>query len=186
MNRKIEIAKKKRSQKAQERSLIEQQIASQESLKNAVHSLYKLLNGKKEYDFTVLEKQLSGLDEKLNFTPIIKSLEKSVKTSPQTIKFPSKTKIEGFSELLSEVKNLKLNPTIKAVDTVQEYRPSDMDIGDGASYYGFLHPTGKWYIMRKSGATTTIFRYAYGTRDYSKAWTNRTVHDYNLYNEVTL
>lgn len=108
MNRKIELAKKKQAEKDSERLLIEKHIASQDSLRASIDSLYELMNGKEEYDFSKLEHQLSELDKRLDFAPFFKSLENSIKSNKTTQH--KKIKIEGFSELLKAVNDNKPLP----------------------------------------------------------------------------
>lgn len=112
MNRKIEIAKKKRAEKQahieSQRLLIEKQVASQNSLKASIDSLYELINGKEEYDFSKLENQLSELDKRLDFAPFFKSLENSITKNKTTQ--PTKIKIDGFSKLLNAVADNKPMP----------------------------------------------------------------------------
>lgn len=108
MNRKIELAKKKQAEKDSERLLIEKHIASQDSLRASIDSLYELMNDKEEYDFSKLEHQLSELDKRLDFAPFFKSLENSIKSNKTTQH--KKIKIEGFSELLKAVYDNKPLP----------------------------------------------------------------------------
>lgn len=126
MNRKIELAKQKRTQKAQEQALVDKQIQSQERLTKAVDGLYELLNGQEQYDFDKLHTQLVEIDKRLDLAPHFKSLEKSITTSHKP--YDNKTKIEGFSELLRAVKtnkpipsDIKLDKLEKAVVNIEQY-----------------------------------------------------------------
>lgn len=186
MNRKIELVKRKRATQAAQAKLAQEQLDSNLELKTAINGLTELLESKDDYDFDKLHDQLLRIDKRLDIAPLFKSLEKSIKTTTQS---SYKTKIDGFSELLRAVKSLKDNPPIVNVttkaDVSQEYKASDADIGS-PSFFGFLHPTGKWYIMRQSGTTFTTFRYTSGTKDYRGAWDKRINLSYGLYSEVSL
>lgn len=110
MNRKIEQLKKKREIKASEQALTEKQLIAQERLTKAVDGLYELLNGQEQYDFDKLHKQLVEIDKRLDLAPLFTSLEKSIKDASH--KPDSKTKIDGFSELLRAVKANKVDVKI--------------------------------------------------------------------------
>jgi hypothetical protein len=141
MNRKIEIAKQKRTQKAQEQALVDKQIQSQERLTKAVDGLYELLNGQEQYDFDKLHTQLVEIDKRLDLAPHFKSLEKSITTSHKP--YDNKTKIEGFSELLRAVKtnkpipsDVKLDKLEKAVVSIEQYIKDQSEPEDkGAENY---------------------------------------------------
>lgn len=182
MNRKIELAKKKRQQKDLEKTLTDKQIESQQGLIKAIDGLYELLNGQEQYDFDKLSKQLTDIDKKLDLSPYFSSLEKSLKTlnSPQQ----QKTKITGFSELLKAVKSL--NDKIKESKEADDYKASDVSYESGQNYFGFISQTGRWYIMRQSGSNGGIFRYSSGDKDYLANWTRRASLTYKLYNQVKI
>jgi hypothetical protein len=184
MNRKIEIVKKKRESKASEQALANKQLEVQERLTKAIKGLSVLLESQEQYDYDKLHTKLTEIDERLDLAPLFESLEKSVKDSRY---IPAdKTKIEGFSELLETVKNIKQETIVKVGNIADEYRPSDASYESGENFFGFLHPTGKWYVMRQSGGGGGIFRYANGGSKYTSSWTSRASLDYKHYNEITL
>lgn len=142
MNRRIELAKKKRTDKALERSLSKKNIKASVELKDAVDRLNKLLNGKQDYDFTRLEKQLTKIDKHLDLSQYFTNLERSIENnSPLT--HISKTKIQDFSKLLEAVKNNKpietkidLNKLEKAVVNIEQYIRENTEASDqGAEKY---------------------------------------------------
>lgn len=182
MNRKIEIAKKRRADRSQERELAKKQVKSQKELKQSIDGLYTLLNGQEEYDFDKLHRQLIEIDKRLDLAPYFKSLERSLKTPSHTT--TQKTKIDGFSELLRAVKNNKT--IIKSDNVIDEYRPCDQSYESGQNFFGFMHPTGKWYILRQSGSNGNTLRYANGSKGYVGAWTKRASLDYKYPNEIKL
>lgn len=188
MNRKIELVKRKRASQAAQAKLAQEQLDSNLKLKTALDTLTELLESKDDYDFDKLHDQLRQIDKRLDLAPLFSSLEKSLKDTTQ-LSLLHKTNTKGFSELLRAVKSLKDNPPVVKVttkaDVSQEYKASDADIGS-PSFFGFLHPTGKWYIMRQSGTTFTTFRYTSGTKDYRGAWDKRINLSYGLYSEVSL
>ena len=187
MNRKIEIAKKKRQQKDLEKKLVDKQIESQQGLIKAIDGLYELLNGQEQYDFDKLSKQLSEIDKRLDLTPYFSSLEKSLSTKTRSVKLTNpflKTKITGFSELLRAVKSL--NDKIKESKEADDYKASDVSYESGQNYFGFISQTGRWYIMRQSGSNGGIFRYSSGDKDYLANWTRRASLTYKLYNQVKI
>lgn len=97
-----------------------------------------------------------------------------------------KSGVDAYVELKESIEGVKHVVNVKAVDTVQEYRPANVLAGEPNSYYGFLHPTGKWYIMRQSGATDASFKYVAGIKNYDDAWRVKENHRYVPYNEVSL
>lgn len=81
-------------------------IEVSQKLIEATERLYELVNGKEEYDFNKLEKQLSLIDKHLDLSQYFTNLERSIeKNSPLT--HVSKTKIQDFSKLLEAVKENK-------------------------------------------------------------------------------
>jgi len=142
MNRRIELAKKKRTDKALERSLSKKNIKASVELKDAVDRLNKLLNGKQDYDFARLEKQLTKIDKHLDLSQYFTNLERSIENnSPLT--HISKTKIQDFSKLLEAVKNNKpietkidLDKLEKAVVNIEQYIRDNTEASDqGAEKY---------------------------------------------------
>jgi len=54
----------------------------------------------------------------------------------------------------------------------------DTDSDSSPAYYGYENIYGAWIIMRVVEDDNT--RYAYGTGNYSSAWTNRASQTYDL------
>ena len=57
-------------------------------------------------------------------------------------------------------------------DEILKFRPHDQDPGKAVGFYGFLHPTGAYYIVRHNIAEKKQ-RYYVGKGDYEKAWAKR-------------
>lgn len=187
MNRKIEAVKKKRADKALERELADKQVKAQKELVKSIDGLYELLDGQEKYDFDKLYKQLVGIDKRLDLAPYFSSLEKSFNTKIQSVKLTNpflKTKIDGFSELHRIVKDIESK--IKAQTSPDEYRPCDQSYESGQNFFGFMHSTGKWYIMRQSGSNGNMLRYASGSKNYIGSWAKRASLDYKYPNEIQL
>lgn len=84
--------------------------------------------------------------------------------------------------------NVKVNPsgamvtatTIDNGDPTVMYKISDLDSASDPKYYGFLDPSGNWYIMKESTSAGT-YRYVSGTSSYSTNWTNRASLTYGYF-----
>jgi hypothetical protein len=142
MNRKIQSAKKKRAIQAEQKLLQDTNIEVSQKLIESTERLYELVNGKEEYDFNKLEKQLSLIDKHLDLSQYFTNLERSIeKNSPLT--HVSKTKIQDFSKLLEAVKENKpietkidLNKLEKAVVNIEQYIRENTEKSDqGAEKY---------------------------------------------------
>ena len=70
----------------------------------------------------------------------------------------------------------------KSPNPVDDYEPSDIDSAGATAYYGFLHASGKWYILKKDA---TSCRYANGTSNYTSDWTARAGLAYDYFNNLT-
>lgn len=142
MNRKIESAKKKRELRAEQERLYKENITVSQKLIASTERLYKLVNGKEDYDFTKLEKQLAEIDKHLDLSQYFQNLERSIEqNSPLTS--TQKTKIQDFSKLLEAVKNNKpietkidLKKLEKAVVNIEQYIRENTEKSDqGAEKY---------------------------------------------------
>lgn len=63
------------------------------------------------------------------------------------------------------------NPLPVLVADLENYKISDVAIGDPISYYGYVDKDENWYIQQDTGGTA--FRYFKGSTDYTTNWTNR-------------
>ena len=136
MNRKLELAKKKKETAVKNEQLTSKEIEARSKLLEATENLYELINGQEQYDFDKLHKQLVEIDKRLDLAPYFKSLENTLKLLTPPTKNP-KTKIEGFSELLKAVNSNKPIPTKidlssleKSIVNIEQYireqsKPSD-------------------------------------------------------------
>lgn len=182
----IEKAKQRRHKRAVDKDLAERQISAQVELKQSVDTLSERLADYQAPDFALLEEQLKLVAKQPDLAPILKSLEKSLKEAAPHTKLTEKIKIHGFSGLLTAIKSIKPQVIVESRDVSQEYKASDAAVDSGSHYFGFLHPTGKWYLLRQSGANGGIFRYVNGVDDYEKAWASRAKLSYRLYSEIEL
>ena len=141
MNRKIELAKKKKEILARQQELTAKEIKARQSLLDATKKLYDLINGQEQYDFTKLEKQLEKIDKSLDLSKYFTNLERSIKQiSPRT---DNKTKIQDFSKLLKAVSdnkqlpvNIDLTKLEKAVVNIEQYIQNNSGPSDqGAENY---------------------------------------------------
>lgn len=62
------------------------------------------------------------------------------------------------------------------------YNISQVDDGITASYYGFVHRTGAWYIQKEDA--TGNYRYTKGPSDFATNWTNRTSLTYDYFDNI--
>lgn len=136
MNRKIELAKKKKEILARQQELTAKEIKARQSLLDATKKLYDLINGQEQYDFTKLEKQLEKIDKSLDLSKYFTNLERSIKDNSPHAQV-TKTKIQDFSKLLEAIaKNKPIPLSIdltrleKAVVNIERYiqdnsKPSD-------------------------------------------------------------
>jgi hypothetical protein len=56
------------------------------------------------------------------------------------------------------------------------------DSSPTASYYGFVHKNGAWYITKEDAAGS--YRYAKGASLFSTGWTGRTGLSYDYFDNV--
>lgn len=136
MNRKLELAKKKKETAVKNEQLTSKEIEARSKLLEATENLYELINGQEQYDFDKLHLQLVEIDKRLDLAPYFKSLENTLKLLTPPTKNP-KTKIEGFSELLKAVNSNKpipikidLSSLEKSIVNIEQYireqsKPSD-------------------------------------------------------------
>lgn len=99
-----------------------EQVEAIESVKKSIDVLYEFMNGKEDYDFDKLSKQLEILHSKLDFTPILESLEKLSSKPEPTVKA---LEIKDFQKLLQAVEKNKpvpveLNKLEKAIIEVKQ------------------------------------------------------------------
>lgn len=167
--------------------LAKEQVASNRSLEKQIEALRQAIESQEPIDLTDITDKLTELSESLRLEPLFKSLEESIHAT--SLNLSKKTNTPDFSKLLESIKQIKqpvVKVATKADNILDEYNPSDMEVGDVTSYYGFLHPTGKWYIMRQNGTASVNFRYATGVREYTTAWRNKENHTYSLFDEVAV
>ena len=142
MNRKIELAKKKKEILATQQELTAKEIKARQSLLDATKKLYDLINGQEQYDFTKLEKQLEKIDKSLDLSKYFTNLERSIKDNSPHAQV-TKTKIQDFSKLLEAIaKNKPIPLSIdltrleKAVVNIERYIQNNSGPSDqGAENY---------------------------------------------------
>ena len=136
MNRKIELAKRKKEILATQQELTANEIKARQKLVDATKKLFDLINDQEQYDFTKLEKQLEKIDKSLDLSKYFTNLERSIKDNSPHAQV-TKTKIQDFSKLLEAVSKNKpiplsidLTKLEKAVVNIEQYiqnnsKPSD-------------------------------------------------------------
>lgn len=170
------------------------QLEAIEDVKKSIDNLSGLLEGQEQYDFDQLKQaidEVKNLLQTIDFAPFIKSLEESINNvltlHNSTHKELQNKNNEAISRLTKTIVDNKPVVNVKA-NTVPatEYRPSDSDIFGIDVYFGFLHPTGKWYILKQSGKEQASFRYATGLSNYSQNWSVHKRLTYKPFSEVKL
>lgn len=65
------------------------------------------------------------------------------------------------------------------------YKASDVDAPGTTNYYGFVSAQGAWYVLQEViSGTSSTYRFASGTSDYSTNWTNRASLTYDYYHNT--
>jgi hypothetical protein len=59
-----------------------------------------------------------------------------------------------------------------------DYKISDTDTSGPPNYYGYLDPSGAWFIMRENAGA---YRYAKGKSGYADAWTGKGILSYGYF-----
>lgn len=160
----------------------------------SIEKLHELIESKEDYDFDQLKIELANLkaifEERLDLAPLTKSLDEFTTQLTSTQTSTTKQNKEDLSKLIKSIEDtIKGNQPIvnvKAYDIRAEYGAADFYITGSTAYISYIHPTGKWYILKQTGTEEGTFRYAVGTKDYEKAWKNKTMQKYYQYNEVRL
>lgn len=141
---------------------------------------------------------INNLDDLLDILSTIQAFHKEVtelKDIAKDIKgisFPDSVAISGLGELKEVLKRLptdtKIVNKINNTNVVDEYQVANGDEQDDTNnYYGFVHSSGKWYILWISGGiTSAAYKYSVGPNDYIKAWGGRKKLNYSRFDEVTL
>jgi len=160
-------------------------------LEEEIH--YELLSSLEE-EFerltNVLEKKFDGeKDIYIQLSYKIDELRDSIKSirvnAPEQKEIDLRPIVEEIKKVNIEVKAPEAK-IIKSDNPYDLYKPADVKKGGGSSYYGYLAPDGRWFIMRVGGRINTSYRYASGKGNYVKAWEKKSSHDYKRYSEVKL
>ena len=62
------------------------------------------------------------------------------------------------------------------------YKVSELDDTTLPAYYGFVHKSGAWYIMKEASDGT--YRYTKGSSGYSTNWTDRDTLTYGYFDDI--
>lgn len=137
----------------------------------------------------VIPDQLDGNELVDNFK---RSVEKSLVVNTENViqeaKIPDEVvqllELQGRSiAILKNRIEVKPDPVI----TLENYKPHDQDQVTAKalkiSWFGFVDPNGKWYILCQNGRDHTQ-RYAAGINDYREAWITRQEQKYDYLNEA--
>lgn len=142
--------------------------------------------------------EISNINEVLEQLEDIKEFRKEIaelKVIAQNISqltIPDSITIKDKDDL---VKALKIRPPAPIInnkivntDAIKEYQVANIDELDSSNhYYGFVHPSGKFYILWISGGgLTSSHKYFTGTSAYTSAWTNRKKQQYKRFDQITL
>ena len=123
-----------------------------------------------------LDEAINNANEQLNVERIQETVAKAIadgiRVEHKTVNKNIVSKVEIPSELTEALLQL-----VSAVATLQvastsldDFRPHDQSQAGEQEYYGFMHPDGRWLIMRNVDNTQ---RYASGVGKYTTAWANR-------------
>lgn len=74
----------------------------------------------------------------------------------------------------------KINPAEK--QPTDGYKISQVDDATYPAYYGYVNPSGSWYIMREDSSSN--FRYSKGDSGFSTGWTNRAALTYDYFDAI--
>lgn len=107
-------------------------------------------------------------------------VRKSLAKNGQPINKTVIQKMNLPSELIDILTLLSSIVAQPAAISLNDYKPHDEEEGD-IDYYGFLHPSGAWYIM---AGEEDQQRYAAGQDGYIQAWKNRTNLKYQHIDEA--
>lgn len=66
---------------------------------------------------------------------------------------------------------------------LQGYLHCDTDETGATYYYGFMHPSGRWYIIAHVSGGSGSSRYTKGESAYTTAWTGRAALSYGYPNQ---
>lgn len=165
-----------------------------DDIKLALSDIREAIENKDDTELDKVTDQLKEMVKQLDLSPYFTDLEKSLNkvlttNSSNSLK-DKQLQAKDFSRFLDKVelslKNQKPNVTVKANDITSEYLRADDELGDPNSFFGYLHPTGKWFICRQSGLDNATFRYAAGRSNYSDNWKTKSSLTYLMPNEVKL
>lgn len=127
---------------------------------------------------TDLQKALDSLKEYMSSSN--KSVQEAITKNGKPLNKTVIQRVEIPSQLIDILTMLSTASTEVAPIDLSEYKPHDEEEGD-TEYYGFLHPSGAWYIVEGSENKQ---RYAAGESDYQRAWMNRSKIDYLYIDEA--
>lgn len=120
-----------------------------------------------------LMKQISGVTPQAELNRINKHL---VDLKLELMSHTELTKEDVHSIVDKVVSKSAIKKSVATKDSVTEeilkFRPHDQDAGEVYGFYGFVHPSGAYYIVRhevKAGQQ----RYYVGKGDYEAAWAKR-------------
>lgn len=139
--------------------------------------------------------EIDNLDELLEHLKSLKTVHEEVELLKEAISsfdFPETVTIKGLDALTKVMesfpKETKIINKINNSNVIDEYQITNIDEEDDLnSYYGFLHMTGKWYVLWISGGiTSAAFKYRTGANEYLKGWSGRKKGAYSRFDEVSL
>lgn len=117
---------------------------------------------------------------------------KEVVAAIKEIEIPKEVHVQGMKQLIEVMQKIptetKIVNKINNTNVMDEYQVANSDTIDPSNrYYGFVHPTGKWYILWISGSENTIaYKYATGPSAYSQNWGQRKTQEYKRFDQINL
>jgi hypothetical protein len=186
MNRETKLAELN-----QRRELSKMQVLSGESFVKYLAENLEAFSQKVDQ----LKEQLSGgidiraLDvaEQLSNLEVVATAVDGLKASLDSLEVPDSVKLDA-KELIKQLQSFKIEPVVvKINDTnpVSNYRHSDSDEKTNVKFYGYLAPSGAFYILEHSELKDgNKSRYHFGSSGYGRAWNMRNQLTYKLLDEA--
>lgn len=118
MKRKLDLVKEKSSNTMTFTIDQTKQLEALGELKKEIQKLWETINEQEPYDFDLFTEQLKTLNDKLDFQPILSSLEKL--NTPKEENKDNTLDIKGFSKLLDAVKKNKPESITQPLEKLQK------------------------------------------------------------------
>lgn len=142
--------------------------------------------------------ELNNVEDLLEVLTTIQQIHKEVAdlrivaAAIKDIKFPESVSVSGIAEITEVLKRLptetKIVNKINNTNVMDEYQASNSDTQDELNkYYGFVHATGKWYVLKIMGSENSkAYKYAAGIDAYASNWAIHKNLKYQRFDQVSL